>query len=639
MLKTIRTHKRSILGLTFAGLISASMLFFGNSFGGHERGSGKYALKVGDQEVSYSDFAERRRGLENRFRSMLGENYYQAIESMGINIQQQTIDQTINEMLLEQEANAQGLVAGDSEIQQTIVKDVFQGQRFSAAMYSAMLRQMGVTSTAFEAGLRRDAVRRQLADFILDTSRASMREAKADLARDKTEYSLSYAEFSVNDVEAKLQAPSEEILKQYYEDHAADFETAERVSYEFAVFTPATAKDKVQVSPEDVEFYYSEHLSDYSTPEQLKASRIVINFPKNADPAELAKTKTRAEEAHGKAIAGEPFDKLVELYSDDIAAKATKGSIGTVTRGKMSKEFDTAAFGLAGPGIADLLATDSGYEIIKVEEYSPAKAKELKSVENQIIEALKNQEAPAYARAMAEEAQTELQRDKKTLSEVVVSRGSLAQSSPGFVETSQDPPGSGLRGLTARVFSDAGPIAGASAVIDLGDLSVLAVVKDFKERTIPQFDEARDRVLATWKAAEAQKVARANAEKFLESLKASSSPTLAAVAKTEKIAVQEVKAATRAAGLAPLTSEAIKRAAFAVQKAPALLPEVYTSDKGFIVAQVTAVVEPKAEANEQGLLAARDKASRELMQLAHRSLIEKLKSDSKIDIDPGLLAE
>ena len=62
---------------------------------------------------------------------------------------------------------------------------------------------------------------------------------------------------------------------------------------------------------------------------------------------------------------GEKFGKLARELSSDTGSAKRDGSLGFFGRGKMVKEFETAAFNLQVGQISEPIKTQYGYHIIK----------------------------------------------------------------------------------------------------------------------------------------------------------------------------------------------------------------------------------------------------------------------------------
>ncbi len=79
-------------------------------------------------------------------------------------------------------------------------------------------------------------------------------------------------------------------------------------------------------------------------------------------------TKRKAEEVLEKVKSGEKsFEELAQEYSEDGSA-AEGGDLGLFSKGTMVPEFENAAFALNVGEVSDLVLTEYGYHIIKVEE-------------------------------------------------------------------------------------------------------------------------------------------------------------------------------------------------------------------------------------------------------------------------------
>ena len=80
------------------------------------------------------------------------------------------------------------------------------------------------------------------------------------------------------------------------------------------------------------------------------------------------KMKEKAQGILQRVKNGEDFAKLAQEFSEDPGSKEKGGDLGWFGKGQMVPEFDKAAFTLQPGEVSDLVKSDFGYHIIRVEE-------------------------------------------------------------------------------------------------------------------------------------------------------------------------------------------------------------------------------------------------------------------------------
>ena len=113
--------------------------------------------------------------------------------------------------------------------------------------------------------------------------------------------------------------------------------------------------------------------------EQIHARHILISAgssstpdaSKPAKPAEKAQARVKAEEVLKRVRAGEDFASLAKEFSSDPGSKDNGGDLGWFGHGQMVPEFEKAAFALQPGQISDVVESQFGFHIIKLEERRP----------------------------------------------------------------------------------------------------------------------------------------------------------------------------------------------------------------------------------------------------------------------------
>ena len=100
-----------------------------------------------------------------------------------------------------------------------------------------------------------------------------------------------------------------------------------------------------------------------------KASEAEINAYIAKHPElDTKQTRSKAEDVLKRVRAGEDFATLAKQFSTDPGSKDKGGDLGWFGKGQMVPEFDKAAFALQPGQISDIVESQFGFHIIKVEE-------------------------------------------------------------------------------------------------------------------------------------------------------------------------------------------------------------------------------------------------------------------------------
>lgn len=187
-------------------------------------------------------------------------------------------------------------------------------------------------------------------------------------------YNLTQEKFLDNIVQTELLA--QEALKQGADKEKTYKQKLEDLKVELlaSAFLEKEMDKKTQTTEEEIAQYYKEHKNEYSVPEEVNARHILIKteLDPKAEPDVKATANAKAE-AEAKAILKQlkeekaDFIELAKSKSQDPGSAQNGGSLGSFSRGQMIKEFDDIAFALKEGEISDVVKTDFGYHIIKVD--------------------------------------------------------------------------------------------------------------------------------------------------------------------------------------------------------------------------------------------------------------------------------
>jgi parvulin-like peptidyl-prolyl isomerase len=173
---------------------------------------------------------------------------------------------------------------------------------------------------------------------------------------------------------------------------------------------PALARDDAAVQAylaaheAEVRKLYDERSDEFDVPERTRSRHILLRVPPNATPEQLAELEARANKVRERLVAGEDFAAVAREVSEDPGSAGNGGDLGYFRRGQMVPAFDEVAFSLEPGAISDVVRSDYGFHIIRVEDRKPASFRSFEEVRADLAFELMGREAAReQARAEAEE--------------------------------------------------------------------------------------------------------------------------------------------------------------------------------------------------------------------------------------------
>jgi peptidyl-prolyl cis-trans isomerase D len=331
---------------------------------------------------------------------------------------------------------------------------------------------------------------------------------------------------------------------------------------------------------------------------------------------------------------------LVTKYSDDLPSKLAGGDLGWVGHGDQAKAIDEAIWKTSPGAITELVETDYGFEILKVEEKRPARARPLDEVRASIEQEIRAQEAPAYAANKAREIVSSVKKESKLLDEVVRSSGGTLKATNGFLTQDKDPDPA-LKGLTQNVFMTPTSERLTPALIELGDTSVIVQIVEFKEPSTPLYEEIKGKLASGFLAQESSRLARAKAEELLKAaLNNPASFSSEANSRSAKmVGPFSLSREEPTSDKFPALTADMRKAILSAESADKVIGRVFSSPTEHTILKVVEIKAPslsdpsfKEKASEY-----RSQAAQELTQKSMGSMLAMLKERATIEINPSIV--
>lgn len=342
--KTSRLAVWIILGLLIVGLMG----FGAGGFSSTQR----TVATVGDKAVSVQDYGNT---LQGQIRA-LGQRSGQQIsieQARAIGLDQQVLRELITTRALEHEAAQLGLSVGDEQLRNRIMQiPAFQGidGKFDREAYRFALERTGQSEAQFEAGLRDDAARGllqgavlgalQMPDSFTDTLMSYLGERR----------DITWARLTQSSLPEPLGEPDADTLTAYYEANPQNFTLPERKKLTYAVLSPNSLIDQIEVSEDSLQNAYTLREDEFIRPERRLVERLV--FPDMAS-AETAKAQIEID-----AITFEQAVTARDLTLADV-------DLGDVTADELDAGGE-AVFALQEPGVVGPIETDLGPALFRM---------------------------------------------------------------------------------------------------------------------------------------------------------------------------------------------------------------------------------------------------------------------------------
>jgi len=609
LLSLMRKHAKSWLIKSLIAIIGIVFVFyFGYSF--RQRQAIKLAL-VNDEIITAVEYQKNYRSmveaLQREYRGMWSDNLLKVFD-----LKNRALEDLITQKLVSQEAKKIGLDVTDKEIQDKIMSNPsfqFRG-RFDESRYRSVLQNYRMTPEEFEALVAREMLQEKVGQFLSTLSPVTDQEVLEQYTFANEKVKISYVEFKPDQFKNKVKVEPA-AMEQYFEDHKETYRIPEKIKVAYVVFDPEAYKDQAKVSEDQIKEYYEDNLDTFKEKKQVKARHILFRLAENASKEDEDKVKQKALSVLQKARAGADFAGLAKKNTEDPSGKENGGDLGYFSAGQMVKPFEEAAFKLKNGEISDLVRTDFGYHIIKVEDVKEAKTKTLEEVRGQILATLQKTATTdiGYEKALSFLDRMPYQTD---LLKYAAGSKVPVKETAYFAQTDAIPDIGSNEKLRQTLFSM--EKEEVSDLVDAGGKFYVFQVKDKKPSALPALDEVKDKVRENYIQFLANQAAKFAAEEYLKKLK--DGKDWPALAKESGLEIKTSEFISRQDTIPQIGySLELQEAAFSLSEKKRYADNVFPNDKGVFVIRWE---------GEQGI----DKNKLEEEKKLYRDMLVRLKNQS-----------
>ena len=362
MLQSIRDNSQGIVAKIIVGLIAVTFALFGvESLVSLTAGSNAPAtvngVEISQQELYQGVQLQRRQML-----SQMGDDADPALLDEN-RISNMVLDSLVDQTILLQSAEAQGLDYTDAMIDQMIVstKDFQVDGKFNRAQFESVLRGAGFSPLMYRQLVRKEKITEQERIAYLLSAFSLKPEIQKIASLDSQTRDIRYFVLPTPSTDS-ISVTADE-LSTYFDEHRSEYMTEEQVAIEYLLLDSQALVDEVEVSQNEIETAYQVLKENFQGQEQRHAAHILVELSADQDGTAA---KAKADSLVARLEAGEEFSVLAQAESDDPASAELGGDLGVNEKGVFSPEFETALFALEKGAVSAPVKTEFGYHLIKL---------------------------------------------------------------------------------------------------------------------------------------------------------------------------------------------------------------------------------------------------------------------------------
>jgi peptidyl-prolyl cis-trans isomerase D len=437
----MRRHRRWLYGFLWLVIAAFIILYIPAFTDMDESGAGATLVQVGALPITVGEYQKaylrQREIYQNMYQGRLDN---EALKRMGL--EEQTLQALIDERVLLLEARRLGLSVDDDTVRTRLATaPEFQiGGRFMGAdELRRRLDLQGISVSDFEQELRQRILRERLASLVTDGVMVGPREAEQEFRR-RTEQVK--AEYVLVPAETAAVAVTEAEVKAHFEASKDQYAFPERRVVGYLLVDVPTLQPRVAVTEAEERAYFDTHQDEFKQDEQVCASHILVKVKATPEAAEGhadEEARTLAQAALDQVKAGADLATLARKVSEDQGSAPQGGDLGCFTRGQMVPEFDNAAFSLSAGQNSDLVKTQYGYHVIRVNSRTDENVPAFAQVRDRIRQVLMGQRVRSLVEEQMQGVSDALRRGR-SLEEVGKERGFAVHKSAPLSRGAVTPP-------------------------------------------------------------------------------------------------------------------------------------------------------------------------------------------------------
>ena len=294
------------------------------------------------------------------------------------------IDTTIENLGLSCIAQEKGLDISDQDLADEIRNAMPSLQNakgeFDKKAYEMNLQRMGYTPPMFEERMKQQMLLKRMQDLATEGIFVPETDVQKEYERRNVKIKLEYATVTPASLVGTIH-PSDEEAQAFFKSAPSNrYNIPAKREYTVVYADQEKIGTNLTVAEDKLRAEYNRRLDSYRIPERAKVRHILI-LTQGLDDAGKKKALDKVQGILKRAKGGEDFAKLAGESSEDPGSRSNGGLYDFTPRnGTWVKPFEDAAFTQPVGQVGDVVTTDFGYHIMKVEAREGARVKPFEEV-------------------------------------------------------------------------------------------------------------------------------------------------------------------------------------------------------------------------------------------------------------------
>jgi peptidyl-prolyl cis-trans isomerase D len=332
----------------------------------------------------------------------------------------QIVDEMVQQRAIAYEFGRQGLTVSDDEVLvglETVSPQYFKdGALIAKDEYEQRLAAQGMTLQDVVDDMRRQRMLVKVKNIVYASVLVTDKEVEDQYKREKERATIKYIAFPPAKFRDQVTVSPAD-LHAFFEGHHAEYFTPEKRSFQVLIVDQAKMEQSMVIPDAELRAVYAGSMDNFRMPERVKARHILIKTQGKSD-AEKKQALAKAQDLLKQLKAGADFTQLAQKNSEDSSNAPKGGDLGWFVRGQMVPEFDKAAFALKSGDMSDIVNTEFGYHIIKVDEKEAARVKPFEEVKAQLAAEVKKQRITEKMQTTADQMHDALAKSPGSAAEI-----------------------------------------------------------------------------------------------------------------------------------------------------------------------------------------------------------------------------